>query len=112
LLAELATEDESYGNAIGLLAIHGTICHADAIAIAYGGRKSIAGSHSQIVALLVAALGDQFPKADRKRLAQVVSQKDAMAYHGRYVPLGDAIPVLKAAQRFANWAERMFEQRP
>ena len=53
LLAELATEDESYGNAIGLLAIHGTICHADAIAIAYGGRKSVAGSHSQIVALLV-----------------------------------------------------------
>jgi len=110
-LEALASEDESYGNAIGLLALHACIAHADAVAIAYGSRKST-GSHAQCESLLTSILGSRFPTTQRQRLLRVVSQKDALAYQGRYFPLSEARTQLKAARTFAGWAERMFEERP
>jgi len=107
LLAELATEDESYGTAIGLLAVHAAISHADSVAIARGQRKSVSGSHDSAEQLLVAVLGDDFPATERRRFLRIISQKDAMAYQGDYVPLDDARRLLQLAQRFARWAEGM-----
>ena len=52
-LSAVASDDDAYGNAIALLAIHGAIAMADALAIAYGERKSAEGDHGHAVGLLV-----------------------------------------------------------
>lgn len=110
-LDALADDDEVYGAAIGLLALHACIGQADAIAISYGGRKSV-GAHDQCAALLTAILGSRFPKVERQRLLRNISQKDSIAYQGRYYSLREARIQLKSAKSFARWAERMFEERP
>lgn len=110
-LETLATDDEAYSSAIGLLAIHACISHSDALAISYGNMKSV-GAHDHSEMVLASVLGPRFPKAQRTRLLRVVSQKDAIAYQGRYYPLSEARKLLSAARGFAVWAERMFEERP
>ena len=112
LLSELATEEESYGTAIGLLAVHAAISHADSVSIAYGRRKSVAGNHASAEQLLVAVLGNDFPRTERRRFLQIISQKDAMAYRGDYVPLDEARQLRLLAQRFAQWAEGMLRSQP
>ena len=111
-LATLANDDEAYGNAIALLAVHAAIGYADAIAIAYGERKSTAGDHEQVVALLTTILRTRLPAGERTRLLKLVKLKDTVAYQGKYFQLDEARQHLILAARFAAWAEQMYQRRP
>lgn len=110
-LASQSEENESYGSAIALLAVHAGIAYADALTIVFAGKKS-AGAHDRLPALLGDALGNRLPASRRNELSRLVGEKDAIAYQGKYYPLSDAGRRLREARQFANWAEQMFEERP
>lgn len=110
-LASQARGNESYGSAIALLVVHASIAFTDSLTIGFAGRKST-GIHAQAGHLLTAALGARLPTTERQRLARLLSEKDSIAYQGRYYPLDEARKLLVGAQRFAAWAERIFEERP
>jgi hypothetical protein len=111
-LSALADDDESYGNAIGLLAVHAAIAFADAVSIAYGERKSAAGDHEQAVTVLRSVLTVRLPSTMDSLLLSLVKAKDGVAYQGKYYPLQDGRDLLGKATRFAQWADRMYQQRP
>lgn len=111
-LSTVAVEDESYGNAIALLAIHGAIAMADAIAIAYGEQKSTDGDRGQAVSLLRDILRDRLPKRAESQLRALVGAKDSVSYQGTYYQLGQGRTLLKRAQQFAQWADQMYQERP
>lgn len=110
-LASESGENESYGCAIALLAVHSAIAHADALTIAFAGKKS-AGAHDRLPLLLGDALGNRLPAARRNELARLLGERDTIAYQGKHYALGDAGKRLKEARQFAKWAEQMFEERP
>lgn len=110
-LEMLSEENESYGSAIALLAVHAGIAHADALTIGFAGKKS-AGAHDRLPTLLGDVLGNRVPAARRQQLTRLVGEKDSIAYQGKYYPLSDARKRLKEARQFANWAEQILEQRP
>jgi hypothetical protein len=45
-------------------------------------------------------------------LRALVNAKDSIAYQGKYYPLPDGRALLDKANRFAVWADRMYQQRP
>ena len=45
VLSELATDADSFGNAIAVVAVHACIAHDDALSIAWKGVKSTEGDH-------------------------------------------------------------------
>jgi hypothetical protein len=111
-LSMVAGEDETYGNAIGLLSIHAAIAYADTVSIAYGERKSTAGDHEQAVTVLRSVLGARLPSDMDSLLLSLVKAKDGVAYQGKYYPLRDGQRLLDKASRFAQWADRLYQQRP
>jgi len=111
-LSTVAVEDESCGNAIALLAIHGAIAMADALAIAYGEQKSTDGDHGQAVSLLRDILRDRLPERAESQLRALVGAKDSVSYQGTYYQLGQGRTLLKRAQQFAQWADQMYQERP
>lgn len=110
-LEERSAENESYGSAIALLAVHAGIAHADALTIGFASKKS-AGAHDRLPVLLVDVLGNRVPVRRRQQLIRLVGEKDSIAYQGKYYPLLDARKRLKEAREFADWAEQMLEERP
>ena len=104
-------ENESYGSAIALLAVHAGIAHADSLTIGFAGKKS-AGAHDRLPVLLGDVLGNRVPVRRRQQLIRLMGEKDSIAYQGRYYPLLDARKRLKEARQFADWAEQMLEERP
>ncbi|MBA2292532.1 MAG: hypothetical protein H0W15_08755 [Gemmatimonadales bacterium] len=111
-LEALAEEDESYGSAIALLAVHAVISHGDALVIAYSGNKSKSGEHRDTVRLLRHALGNRLPDQQEKEMLAVLGAKDAVAYQGKYFPLNEAQAVLAKAAAFGAWAEPRYQERP
>lgn len=111
-LHDLSDEADRYGNAIGVLAIHAAIAWADAIAIAYGGRKSVEGDHTKAADLLADILGPNMD-ADRLRLLRgVLAAKDKVSYTGTYYDGKQAGQLLKRATMFIVWAREMYDRRP
>jgi hypothetical protein len=53
---ELASEGDSYGNALAVLAIHAAIGYNDALTISYGELKSTDGQHTRAADLLTEVL--------------------------------------------------------
>lgn len=111
-LEALAGEDESYGSAIALLAVHAVISHGDALVIAYTGKKSRSGEHTDTVRLLRDAFGNRLPERQSKDMKAVLDAKDGVAYQGKYFPLTDAQALLKKAAAFGEWAEERYQERP
>jgi hypothetical protein len=111
-LEALAGEDETYGTAIALLAVHAVISHGDALVIAYTGKKSKSGDHTDTVRLLRDALGNRLPDKQEKEMRAVLTAKDAVAYGGKYFPLADAQALLAKAAAFGEWAEQRYQERP
>lgn len=111
-LAELAADEDSYGNAIAIVAIHAAIAYADALSIRFGGFKSIEGDHVRAVDALKEALGDRADATAIRRLQRVLAQKDQVSYQGTHYTVADAKRLTAQAQEFATWAEELLRYRP
>jgi hypothetical protein len=111
-LSAVADDDETYGNAIGLLSIHAAIAYADTVSIAYGERKSTAGDHEQAAIVLRRVLAARLPGNMDSLLLSLIKAKDGVAYQGRYYPLQEGRDLLDKATKFASWADQMYQQRP
>jgi len=110
-LAALAGEDESYGNAIALLAVHAAIGHVDALTIGFAEKKSVSGDHRDAARLLRAVLGNRLPDKQERALMSLLNSKDAVSYQGKHFPLDDAMGLLAKAAAFAAWADQRYEER-
>lgn len=111
-LIELAGEGTTHGNAIAIVAIHAAIAYADALAIAYGGFKSAEGEHERAVEALQAALGARAEPEHVRALLAIIKKKDTASYQGVYYTIDEARVLVEKLNGFAEWAERMYEQRP
>ncbi|HYR11287.1 MAG TPA: hypothetical protein VEQ60_26130 [Longimicrobium sp.] len=111
-LAELATDSDSYGNAIAVVAVHACIAYNDALSIAWKGVKSTDGDHTRAPDTLLFALTHQVPAERVRQLKAVVAKKDHVSYQGTYYRIDEATWLLETAAGFCAWAEEMFEKRP
>jgi hypothetical protein len=111
-LAQLATDGDSYGNAIGIVAIHAAIAYADALSIRFGGFKSGEGDHVRAVDALKEALGNRADATAIRHLQRVLAQKDQVSYQGAYYTVADAKRVATEAQGFTAWAEELLRYQP
>ena len=112
---ELASEGDSYGNAIAVLAIHAAISYNDALTISYGELKSPAGQHSRAADLLTEVLKgintrEVSSRADQLRT--ILGSKDRVSYTGTFYRLEDAALLLTQVTDFARWADAMYQRRP
>lgn len=111
-LETIASDDDRFGNAIAIVAIHATIAYGDALSIAYREVKSGSGDHTAAVDVVRDALG---PAADPKminRLRAILAMKDRVSYTGSYYRLEDTARLLGDARSFCAWAEEMYARRP
>jgi hypothetical protein len=111
-LSELAGEEEGYGNAIAILAIHAAIALSDALAIGYSGYKSGAGEHVKAAEVLQEALGSRADARQIKSLRDILKKKDAASYLGVFFTLAEARALLEKLTSFTQWAEVLYRQRP
>jgi hypothetical protein len=111
-LAELATESDSFGNAIAVVAVHACIAYNDALSIAWKGVKSTEGDHTRAPDTLVFALSHQVPPERVRQLKNVVGKKDEVSYQGTYFRIDQAARLLDEASRFCAWADEIYERRP
>jgi hypothetical protein len=111
-LNQLATEGDSYGNAMAIVAIHAAIAYADALSIAFRELKSVDGDHSMAVDTLRHAIGHRADEAQVRRLRRIIDQKSAVSYQGEYYLLADARDVVEQLDAFAEWALSVWEERP
>lgn len=111
-LEALAGEDESYGNAIALLAVHAAIAHVDALTIGFAEKKSTSGDHRDAAKLLRAVFGNRLPDNQERALVSLLNSKDAVSYQGKHFPLEDAMALLAKATAFAAWADERYQERP
>lgn len=112
VLSELATDTDSYGNAIAVVAVHACIAYNDALSIAWRGVKSTEGNHERAADTLVFALGHLAAAEQVRRLRAVLSRKDEVSYQGSYYRVGEAARLLQQAAAFCAWAEDMYDRRP
>ena len=112
VLAELATDGDSYGNAIAVVAVHACIAYNDALSIAWKGVKSTEGDHSRAVDTLVFALGNLAVAERVRQLRSVLSRKDEVSYQGSYYRVGEAVHLLQQAAAFCAWADDLYDRRP
>ncbi len=111
-LNQLATEGDTYGNAMAIVAIHAAIAYADALSIAFRELKSVDGGHSMAADTLRHAIGNRADEAQIKRLRMIIDQKSAASYQGEYYTLADAKDVAEQLDVFAKWALAVWEERP
>jgi hypothetical protein len=110
-LSELATDTDSFGNAIAVVAVHACIAYNDALSIAWKGVKSTEGDHARAADTLVFALGHLAAEQVR-RLGTVLSHNDQVSYQGSYFRVSEAVRLLEQAAAFCAWAERIYDRRP
>lgn len=111
-LSEPAEDGDRYGNAIAIIAIHAAVAYGDALCIAYGGFKSTEGEHQRAAEALDDALGSHGEPQRMKDFRAILDEKDAVAYQGVYYTIADARKVVERLDRFARWAEELYNQRP
>jgi hypothetical protein len=112
VMAELATESDSFGNAIAVVAVHACIAYNDALCIAWKGVKSTEGDHTRAPDTLLFALSHQAPPERVRQLRTVVGKKDHVSYQGSYYRVSEAVRLLDEATAFCGWAEEIYDQRP
>lgn len=111
-LADLADEDDHYGNAVAIIAIHAVIAHADALCVAFAEVKSGSGDHRDAADVLREALG---PAADAGRIrdmTRILGRKDQVSYAGQHFTVADAKRLLEATREFCTWAAQLYARRP
>jgi hypothetical protein len=112
VLAELATDADSFGNAIAIVAVHACIAYNDALSIAWRGVKSTEGDHVRAADTLVFALGHLAAAEQVRQLRSVLSRKDQVSYQGGYYRVSEAAHLLEQAAAFCAWAEDLYDRRP
>jgi hypothetical protein len=112
VMAELATESDSFGNAIAVVAVHACIAYNDALCIAWKGVKSTEGDHTRAPDTLLFAVSHQAPPERVRQLRTVVGKKDQVSYQGSYYRVSEAVRLLEEAEAFCGWAEQIYDQRP
>ena len=105
-------EGDPYGNAVGVVAIHSAIAYNDALTIAFRGIKSTEGDHRKAADVLQRAMGSRVETEQIARLRSILALKDRISYGGQYYMLDEARRLLRSAEAFAEWAERMYKERP
>lgn len=111
VMAELASESDSFGNAIAVIGVHACIAYNDALCIAWKGFKST-GDHTRAPDALIHALSHHASPERVRQFRAVVDKKDHVSYQGSYYRVDDALRLLKDAAAFCEWAEQMFDRRP
>jgi hypothetical protein len=111
-LEVVAAEGDPYGNAVGVVAIHAAIAYNDALTIAFRGIKSTEGEHGKAADVLQRAMVNRASPEQVDRLRSILSLKDRISYGGQYYTLDEARRLLRSAEAFAEWAERMYRERP
>ena len=100
---ELA-DDGDVGNPIISQIVNAAIAYADALTAKFAGRVD-QQDHSATVKALRAALGKRFPDEQERRLARILSEKDAAQYGARIERKSEAVRLLADLEKFAAWAE-------
>jgi hypothetical protein len=111
-LATIADEDDQFGNAIAIVAIHACIAYADALAISHAGFKSTDGDHTRAADVVQDALGSRADAQALKALRSALQRKDTVSYSGTYYRISDSERLLRDAKAFCAWAEGAYENRP
>ncbi len=112
---ELASEGDSYGNAIAVLAIHAAIGYNDSLTISYGELKSTDGQHTRAAELLIEVMKGVSTREVSSRADQlraILGSKDRVSYTGTFYRLEDAALLLRQVADFATWADAMYQRRP
>ena len=104
-LHNLAEADDSYGNVIGIIAVHCAIAFSDTLCIRFGGYKSSEGDHTQAAEALQDALGTRSDADMLKNLQRVLARKDQVSYQGTYFTVEDAGQIVRDLIAFSEKAE-------
>jgi hypothetical protein len=111
-LRDLADDLHRYGYAVALLAVHAAISVADAVLIAYTGRRSNDRDHRTALGALRELCG--LRGADREGIRQLgwlLSRKTDFAYGDKRIDLTKDVAHAKdSAERFFAWAYRQFPE--
>jgi len=110
-LITVADEDDQFGNAIAIVAIHGAIAYADSLAIAFGGFKSTDGDHTRAADVVQEAMGSRADERALKALRSALAMKDKVSYSGMYYRIDEAARLLEQVRRFSGWAEEAYDHR-
>ena len=111
-LAELATDEDRFGNAIAVVAVHAAIAYNDALTIAFRSVKSTEGDHAKAADTLLFALSHHAPAARVEQLRSILKNKDRVSYQGSYYTVRDAGTLLGEVDAFCRWAEDLYQRRP
>ena len=101
-----------YGNGLAIIAIHAAIAYADALSIAYRALKSTDGNHRRAADVLANALGNRAVQEQIDRLSGILDSKTHVSYSGNFYTLEDGRRLLKEVEKFAEWAEQLYTNRP
>ena len=111
-MVELADLDRYYGNAIAIVCIHAVIAYNDALTVAFSGVKSTEGEHARAADLLQSALGPRASPDMVKLARSLLTLKDRVSYQGHYYTGEEAAQLVRRADEFCTWAERLYQERP
>ena len=111
-LQTVADEEDRFGNAIGIVAVHAAVAYTDALTIQFAEFKSTEGDHRKAADALLAALTHRADPDKVSLLRSVLGAKDEVSYSGTFYRLADAGKLLSRTIEFAAWAEEMYHRRP
>lgn len=57
-------------------------------------------------------MGNRAEPEQVDRLRSILTLKDRISYAGQYYTLDEARRLLRSAESFATWAERLYQERP
>lgn len=103
--AESALAREAYDAAL-LNAIHAVIAAADAVCVAYAGRRSADPDHQRTGDLLIEVIGTA-ARSQVGHLRTLVAKKNLVEYESRRASAKEGREGVKKAARFVGWAEEM-----
>jgi hypothetical protein len=101
--AELADATD-IANPIIVQIVNAAIAYSDALTAKFSGRIN-QQDHAAAVKTLRAALGKRFPAEQERRLARILSEKDAAQYGVHMKRMAEATRLLADLEKFAAWAE-------
>ncbi|MCL2654425.1 MAG: HEPN domain-containing protein [Coriobacteriia bacterium] len=98
-------ENERWDSA-GLNAIHAGISAADAALIFAAGIRNATQDHSNVISLLESSVAS-FRGSPRTQLVGLLKMKNVVAYEQRLITRDEAVRLVKAADRFLAWAQKI-----
>ncbi|CAN5586278.1 hypothetical protein BH24GEM3_BH24GEM3_17140 [soil metagenome] len=84
--------------------VNSAIAYADAITASYRGRVN-QKDHNAAKRALRDVLGNRLPKAQERRFAKILDEKDEAQYGATRGRLSHALKLLEELDEFASWAE-------